>query len=86
MPYDPVDSPYSTAPPSPSASPALKLGPLGAPVGSKNEARDQYRELKGRKSKFKRGMTAGGGVRDQAGGFEGVVEDPYGDGRFDAPF
>lgn len=88
VPYDPVESPYASGPPSPSATDLapIKLGPLGAPVGSKNEAREQYRELKGRKSRLKRGMS-GVNARDKTvTGFDGVQEDPYGDGRFDAPF
>lgn len=90
VPYDPVPSPYASSPPSPSSSaanlPPVKLGPLGAPVSSKNDSREQYRELKGRKARSKRGVGAGG-VRDRSvGGFDGVQEDPYGDGRFDAPF
>ncbi|KAL7416716.1 hypothetical protein BDY24DRAFT_378033 [Mrakia frigida] len=87
VPYDPVDSPYASGTTTPThrwGSPAPTAGPLG-PLSSKVEAREAYKELKGRKSRTKRTM-AGGGSKDRGGGFEGVEEDPYGDGRFDAPF
>lgn len=80
VPYDAVDSPYHSGTSTPNrwasdaAAAGVYQGPLG-PITSKVEARDQYKEMKGRKSRSKRQMAGGGREK----GMAGVEEDPYGE-------